>query len=109
MSAVTTVTSPAAPRRRGARRIPLIWLGMVPFLLYMVVFLGVPLYVVMHGALTSNGHFTLSNFTAILTQSQYLIPLKNSLILSLWTSLGPAILGLALAAAVVAGNQSKRL
>ena len=76
---------------------------MLPFLLYMVVFLGVPLYVVVHGALTANGHFTLSNFSAIFTQAQYLIPLKNSLILSLWTSLGPAILGLAIAVAVVAG------
>ena len=76
---------------------------MLPFLLYVLVFLGAPLYVVIHGALTANGHFTLSNFSAIFTQAQYLIPLKNSVILSLWTSLGPAILGLALAAAVVAG------
>ncbi len=100
---MTTVTSPAAPRRRGVRRIPVTWFGMLPFLLYVLVFLGAPLYVVIHGALTANGHFTLSNFSAIFTQAQYLIPLKNSVILSLWTSLGPAILGLALAAAVVAG------
>jgi putative spermidine/putrescine transport system permease protein len=76
---------------------------MLPFLLFMAVFLGVPLYVVVHGALTENGHLTLSYFSAIFTQSQYLVPLKNSLILSLWTSLGPAVIGLALAAAVVAG------
>jgi putative spermidine/putrescine transport system permease protein len=76
---------------------------MLPFLFYMVVFLGLPLYVVIHGALTVNGHLTLSNFKAIFTQSQYLVPLKNSLILSLWTSLGPAFAGLALAVAVVSG------
>jgi putative spermidine/putrescine transport system permease protein len=87
--------------RTGAGRIA--WLGMLPFLLYMAVFLGLPLYVVVHGALTSGGHFTLSNFSAIFSQSQYLTPLKNSLILALWTSLGPAILGLGIAAAVIAG------
>ncbi|HLH64494.1 MAG TPA: ABC transporter permease subunit [Solirubrobacteraceae bacterium] len=76
---------------------------MAPFLIYVAVFLGVPLYVVIHGALTSGGHVTLANFSAIFTQSQYLIPLRNSLILSLWTSVGPAILGLAVAAAVVCG------
>ena len=82
---------------------------MLPFLLYMVVFLGLPLYVVVHGALTSGGHFTLSNFSAIFSQSQYLIPLKNSLILSLWSSLGPALIGLWFAAAVVAGRPDSLL
>ena len=103
------VTNPVAPRRRGVRRIPVIWLGMLPFLLYMLAFLGLPLYVVIHGALTTNGHLTFSNFSAIFSQSQYLIPLKNSLILSLWTSLGPALVGLAIAAAVVAGPPTSLL
>ncbi|MHB1568005.1 MAG: ABC transporter permease [Solirubrobacteraceae bacterium] len=76
---------------------------MLPFLLYVAVFLGLPLYVVVHGALTSGGRFTLSNFSTIFSQSQYLIPLRNSLTLALWTSLGPAIIGLGIAAAVVAG------
>jgi putative spermidine/putrescine transport system permease protein len=76
---------------------------MLPFLCYVAIFLGLPLYVVVHGALTSGGRLTLSNFSQIFTQSQYLIPLRNSMILSLWTSLGPAVIGLAIAAAVVAG------
>ncbi len=82
---------------------------MLPFLLWMALFLGLPLYVVIHGALTANGHFTLSNFSAVFSQSQYLTPLKNSLILSLWSSLGPAFIGLWLAAAVVAGPRDSAL
>ncbi len=114
-----------APRRRGIRRASAdgprppaaraavgkrLYLGLLPFLLYVVVFLGGPLYEVIHGAVTTNNgpgtpsHFTLSNFSAIFSQSQYLTPLKNSLILSLWASLGPALVGFAIAAAVVAGK-----
>jgi putative spermidine/putrescine transport system permease protein len=78
---------------------------MLPFLLFVAVFLGGPLYVVIHGAFTNeNNHFTLDNFSQVFGQSQYLLALKNSAILALWTSIGPAILGLWLAAAVVAGK-----
>jgi putative spermidine/putrescine transport system permease protein len=83
---------------------------MLPFLLYVALFLGAPLYEVIHGALTTNNgpgtasHLTWSNFSAIFSQSQYLKPLENSLILAVWASLGPALAGLAIAAAVVAGN-----
>jgi putative spermidine/putrescine transport system permease protein len=84
---------------------------MVPFFLIVVAFLGVPLYYMIHGAFTSSNAltgtssgFTLHNFRTIFSQSQYLIALKNSAILSVWTSVGPALLGLWFAAAVVAGN-----
>ena len=86
-------------------------LGMVPFFVIVAAFLGVPLYYMIHGAFTSSdalsgtsSGFTLHNFKTIFSQSQYLIALKNSAILSVWTSIGPALLGLWFAAAVVAGN-----
>ncbi len=80
------------------------WLGLLPFLLVMAIFLGLPLYSVVHGALTNdNGQFTLSNMKAVFTQAQYTDALKNTLVLSVWTALIPAALGLWLAAAVVAG------
>lgn len=91
-----------AARRAGADHA---WLGTLPFLLFVGIFLGIPLYVVIHGAFTTeNNGFTLSNFSQVFGQSQYLLALKNSALLSFWTSIGPALLGLWLAAAVVAGK-----
>jgi putative spermidine/putrescine transport system permease protein len=109
------VDGPATPRRRGtfgaSVRALLPALGLIPFFLIVAAFLGVPLYYVIHGAFTTSnaltgasGGFTLHNFSEVLSKSQYLGALKNSVILSLWTSIGPALLGLWFAAAVVAGN-----
>jgi putative spermidine/putrescine transport system permease protein len=89
------------PLRRGS----LAWVGMAPFLLFVAVFLGGPLYVVVHGAFTTESNqLTLNNFQQIFSQPQYTQALKNSLILSVWTAVGPALFGLWLAAAVVAGK-----
>jgi putative spermidine/putrescine transport system permease protein len=89
------------PLRRGS----LAWVGMAPFLLFVAVFLGGPLYVVAHGAFTTESNqLTLNNFQQIFSQPQYTQALKNSLILSVWTAVGPALFGLWLAAAVVAGK-----
>jgi putative spermidine/putrescine transport system permease protein len=112
------VSDPAAPRRRGigvSRRRSLRGLlpalGLLPFFLIVLAFLGVPLYYMIHGAFTStdaltgkSSGLTLHNFSQIFSQSEYLKALKNSVILSIWTSIGPAIFGLWFAAAVVAGN-----
>jgi putative spermidine/putrescine transport system permease protein len=71
----------------------------------------VPLYYMIHGAFTTSdpltgatGGLTLHNFSEIFRESEYTNALKNSVILALWTSIGPALLGLWFAAAVVAGN-----
>ncbi len=109
------VNGPAAPRRRGtartALRSALPALGLAPFFLIVAAFLGVPLYYVIHGAFTDSNSLTnttsgltLHNFSKVFSQSQYLVALRNSVVLSLWTSIGPAVIGLWYAAAVVAGN-----
>jgi putative spermidine/putrescine transport system permease protein len=78
---------------------------MLPFLLFVGIFLGGPLYVVVHGAFTTDSNkLTLDNFSEVFGQAQYLDALRNSAVMSLWTSIGPALLGLWLAAAVVAGK-----
>jgi len=102
---------PAARRRRGiARPAGAAWLGMLPFSAYVLIFLGLPLYEVIHGAFTNDSErLTLSNFSAIFSQSQYLIPLENSLILSAWTAALGAIFGTWLAAAVVASPAGSML
>ena len=78
---------------------------MLPFLIFVGIFLGAPLYVVVHGSITTDtNQLTWSNFSTIFKEPAYTGALKNSAIMSLWTSLGPALMGLWLAAAVVAGN-----
>ena len=79
------------------------WIGMLPFTVYVLVFLGLPLYEVVRGAFTTgSGAFTLHNFSTIFSGSQYWTPLENSVILSAWTALAGAIFGTWFAAAVVA-------
>ncbi len=103
---IDAVKGPAAPRRRGIARASTgrsAWIGILPFSIYVLVFLGLPIYEVVRGAFsTTSGAFTLQNFRAIFSGSQYWIPLENSVILSAWTALAGAIFGTWLAAAVVA-------
>jgi putative spermidine/putrescine transport system permease protein len=71
----------------------------------MIVFLGIPLYVVIHGAFTTEtNQFTLSNFRQTWDSAGYRLAFKNSLILSVWTSVLGAVFGTWLAAAVVAAK-----
>jgi putative spermidine/putrescine transport system permease protein len=77
----------------------------MPFAAYVLVFLGLPLYMVVRGALTTDaGHFTLDNFSSTFTSAADTAAFRNSLILSLWTSLLGAVFGVWLAAAVFAGK-----
>jgi len=72
----------------------------------MIVFLGLPLYVVVHGSLTTESNlrswpFTWDNFKQTWDSPGYRLAMKNSVTLSLWTSIIGAIFGTWLAAAVV--------
>ena len=74
----------------------------MPFAAYMVVFLGIPLYVVVHGSLTTESNqLTFSNFTETWSSPAFRLAFENSLILSLWTSVLGAVFGTWLAAAVI--------
>ena len=71
----------------------------------MIVFLGIPLYVVIHGSLTTEtNQFTWDNFKQTWDSPGYRAAFKNSLILSVWTSVVGAVFGTWLAAAVVAAK-----
>ena len=73
----------------------------------MIVFLGIPLYVVIHGSLTTESNqFTWENFRLTWDNQSYRAAMKNSLILSVWTSVVGAVFGTWLAAAVVTAAQS---
>jgi putative spermidine/putrescine transport system permease protein len=76
-----------------------------PFLLYVLVFLGLPLYSVIHGALTTDsGSLTFQNFSSTFSNPADTTAFKNSLLIGLWTALAGALFGTWLAAAVLAGN-----
>jgi putative spermidine/putrescine transport system permease protein len=70
-----------------------------------IVFLGIPLYVVIHGSLTTESNqLTFANFRQTWSSEAVRIAFKNSLILSVWTSVVGAVFGTWLAAAVVAAK-----
>lgn len=99
---LTAPAGPVARKRRGAGRLRGDWLGVVPFFAYVLVFMGLPLYEVLHGAFTNaNGGFTFSNFSATFNYAQYPAAFKSSLILSAWTAAVGAVFGTWFAAAVL--------
>ncbi len=86
------------------------WAGLIPVAPDMIVFLGIPLYVVIHGSLTTESNqFTFSNFQMTWSSPAFRLAFKNSLILSLWTSVVGAVFGTWLAAAVVTAKPGSML
>ena len=103
-SAGISAASAAAHPVRGGRRLPLSWLGVLPFFAYVGLFLLLPTLIIVAGSLaTKDGSFTLSNFTAI--NQPYLVKsLVNSAIISAVSAVAGALAGALLAYAVVTGN-----
>jgi putative spermidine/putrescine transport system permease protein len=96
-------TGPAASIRRGALRGP--WLGIVPFAIYVLVFLGVPLYEVIHGAFTGQkGGLTWFDFSQTFSQPQYRSAFFSSLRIAAETAAIGGFFGVWLAAAVVTSS-----
>lgn len=79
-----------APRRRGS----LAWLGVVPFFLYVVVFLFLPaVRLALNAFQTDGGNFTLVNIRTLF-QAQYRDAYITSIKLSLFTALVGGLFGL---------------
>jgi putative spermidine/putrescine transport system permease protein len=97
------------PRHRLKRRLPVEWLGILPFVVFALLFLILPTMKIVIGAFqTSDGGFTLQNLIDLNTdsiRSAYWTSIQLSLITAL---LGCAV-GFAMAAAVVFGGLSKRV
>ena len=96
-------------RRPAKRRLPLEWLGILPFVAFAMLFLVLPTMKIVVGAFqTSDGGFTLQNLIDLNTasiRSAYWASIKLSLITAL---LGCAV-GFAMASAVVFGGLPKRV
>ena len=99
---------PNAPKGTGMR-LPLKWLGLVPFLLFALLFLILPTMKIVIGAFQAqDGSFTLQNMIDLNTDSirnAYWTSIKLSVITAL---LGGAV-GFAMAAAIVFGGLPKRI
>jgi len=88
----------------GGRRLPLSWLGVVPFFVYVGIFLLLPTAIILAGSLVdANGNFTLSNFEGINKPFMYKA-FVQSVEISTVSALVGAFIGALLAYAVATGN-----
>jgi putative spermidine/putrescine transport system permease protein len=103
--------APAAPPERV--RTTRSWtaaLGLVPFLGYMLVFLGGPLFFVINGAFAdSDGRPTLANLVASVSEPQYRAAFLSSLLISAVTAVIGAVFGTFLAQAVLTSRPGSPL
>ena len=98
------ISTAAQPPMRTGRRLPLAWLGVVPFFAYCGLFLLLPTLIITGGSFaTKDGAFTLSNFTDI--NQPYLVKafLYSTIIAAVSAVVG-ALAGALLAYAVVTSN-----
>jgi putative spermidine/putrescine transport system permease protein len=88
----------------GGRRLPLDWIGTVPFLAYVAVFLFLPTAIVLGGSVfDANGSVTLINFSHL--SRVYIVKATvQTISLSAFTAVVGAILGALLAYAIAMGN-----
>lgn len=106
-------TPVAAPKDAPASRPAGRWraaLGLIPFVGYLLIFLGGPLYFVVSGALSDpDGRPTFDNIVTSLTQPQYLAAFRQSLLLSAVTAVIGAVFGTFLAQAVLTSRPASPL
>jgi putative spermidine/putrescine transport system permease protein len=91
------------------RRLPLHWLGLLPFMIFATLFLILPtMYIVLGAFRTPDGGFTLDNLRGLDTpsiRSAYWVSIKISFL----SALIGCIIGFAMAAAVVLGGLPKAI
>ena len=89
--------------REGGRRFPLHWIGALPFLIYVALFLLLPTAIVVVGAFAGKAGPSLSNITD-LNQGFLLNAFFSSLLISTASAVVGAVAGALLAYAVATGN-----
>src|SRR6266705_4408612 len=90
--------APTRARRQGGRGWSYTltsWLGLIPFLLFCLLFEILPAIIIIQGSLTDNttGSFTLDNYRHMLSQASHLRAFENSISISLVTALLGGIIG----------------
>ncbi|HEY3194327.1 MAG TPA: ABC transporter permease, partial [Candidatus Dormibacteraeota bacterium] len=103
-AAGSPAVSAAARPFGGGRRLPLTWLGVLPFFLYVTLFLLLPTLLIAVGSIAArDGSITLSNLTDVV-QPFLVRSFVNSFVISAVSALVGAVAGALLAYAVVTGN-----
>ena len=98
------VNASAARPVPGGRRLPLSWLGIIPFAVYIGCFLLLPSAIIVAGSfVNSEGGIDLSNFTSI-NEPFIIQSFANSLLVSAISAIVGAFSGALLAYAIVTGN-----
>lgn len=106
---MTAAGSPAVPTAAGrpyagGRRIPLDWVGTLPFFAYVGLFLLLPTAIIAFGSFVDvKGNPTLANYR-ILTQSYIVTATINTIVMSALTAILGAFLGALVAYAISTGN-----
>jgi putative spermidine/putrescine transport system permease protein len=102
----TSIPVDGRPARGGRRRLPLAWLGGVPFLGYVTIFLLLPTIIVVIGAFAkgSGGGFTLDNLRS-LNQDYVRSAFYNSMVLSAASALFGAVVGAVFTYVIATGNR----
>jgi putative spermidine/putrescine transport system permease protein len=99
-----TVAGEAPPARASGVRLPTQWLGVAPFFIFALMFLILPTAYLMLGAFQNNaGEFTLENIAA-LSQPKIVAAYWISIKISLASAILGALIGLAIAIAIVRGG-----
>jgi putative spermidine/putrescine transport system permease protein len=100
-TATDTIARPG-PDGPGRRRLPLAWLGVVPFFAYSLAFLLLPSAVVLVGAFKDEqGSFTTKNVSEVIHTPQYIHAFQTSIEISLVTAVLGGLLGLLMAYAAI--------
>jgi putative spermidine/putrescine transport system permease protein len=88
--------------RPGRRRLPLAWLGIIPFFAYATAFLLMPSGVVLVDAFKDeHGAFTTKNVSEVVNTPQYIHAFRTSIEISLVTAAAGGMLGLLMAYAAL--------
>ena len=104
ISVPATTTQSAPPATRSGVRFPTQWLGVAPFFLFAIMFLILPTAYLMLGAFQNpQGEFTLENIAA-LSQPTIVAAYWISIKISLASAILGALIGLAIAIAIVRGG-----
>src|SRR5207249_1908212 len=97
-----SVPRPSLRERLGRGRLPLAWLGVVPFFAYALLFLFLPAGQVLVGAFkATHGGYTLANLHDVLHAHQLRNAYETSIRISLYTALFGALFGLLIAYAAI--------
>ncbi len=108
VAAATDALADGRPAR-GGRRLPIAWIGTVPFFAYVGIFLLLPTVIVMVGAFAEHGGgATLSNIDQM--RQEYIFnSFKNSVVLSAVSAVIGAVVGAVLTYAIATGNPNGAL